>query len=104
MNDYIVLRNYLDYKTKYFDSFSQFVKIHKYVNGEFISVFCNNIRSINAHFNDFLFFLNSDTNCCNLDVIILTENWHNVEYCNFKIVVVVVVVSDNKNANNNYIK
>jgi hypothetical protein len=73
MNDFNVLNNYLDYKTKYFDSFSEFVKTHKYVNGKFISVFCNNIRSINAHFNEFLLFLNSDTNCCKLDVIILTE-------------------------------
>lgn len=53
MNDFNVLNNYLDYKTKYFDSFSEFVKTHKYVNGKFISVFCNNIRSINAHFNEF---------------------------------------------------
>jgi hypothetical protein len=38
MNEYNVLNNHLD-------SFSEFVKIYNY-----ISVFCNNIRSINTHF------------------------------------------------------
>lgn len=85
MNDFIVLNSYLDYNTKYFNSFSEFVNMYKYVNGKFISVFCNNIRSINAHFDEFLLFLNSDINGCKLDVVILTETWHNVEYCNFKI-------------------
>lgn len=51
----------------------------------FLSVFCCNIRSINEHFDEFVLFLNSDKFNCNLYIIVLTENWHKVEYCNFGI-------------------
>lgn len=78
MNDYNILNNYLDYRSKYFDSLSEFVKMYKFLSGKFLSIFC--IRSINAHFDELLLHSNNDNSCCELDVIILTETWHNIVF------------------------
>lgn len=85
MDSINLLSNYLDYKTKYFESLSEFVKTFHFDNKMYFSIFCCNIRSINKHFDEFTLYLNSDKFSCNLDIIILTETWHNIDLCDFEI-------------------
>jgi len=85
MNNNNVLNNYLGYKTNYFESFTEFIDRYEFINNNFISVFCCNIRSINAHFDEFVLYINSEKNLSILHVIIFTETWHTVDNCNYKI-------------------
>jgi len=50
-----------------------------------LNVFCCNIRSINAYFDEFILYINSEKNCPTLDVIVLTDTWHTIDNCNYKI-------------------
>lgn len=59
MNNINVLNNYLDYKTN-FESFTEFIDRYEFINNKFISLFCCNIRSINAHFDEFVLYINSE--------------------------------------------
>lgn len=39
--------------------------------------------SINAHFVDLLLFLENDARCNDINIIVLTETWHNVLSCDY---------------------
>lgn len=77
-----VLNSYLDYKTNYFESVSEFIDRYSFNYNKFFSIFCCNIRSINAHFDEFIMYMSVENN--HLDVIILTETWHTIENCNYR--------------------
>jgi len=57
-----VVNNYLDYKTNYFESTTEFVDRYNFINNMYISVFCCNIRSVNAHFDEFILYIKSEKN------------------------------------------
>lgn len=44
---------------------------------------CTNIRSVNANFDELLLYLENYINYKKIDILILTETWHNVENCVF---------------------
>jgi len=46
---------------------------------------CVLIRSINAHFDELLLFLENDAKYRDIDVIVLTETWHNLLPCAYSI-------------------
>lgn len=73
MIDLNVVNNYLDYKTNYFESITVFIDGYNFSNNMFISVFCCNIRSVNAHFDKFILYIKSEKKYSNLDVIVFTE-------------------------------
>lgn len=79
MNSFNTLSNHLDYKTKYFESLSEFVRTFHFDNKMFITIFYCNIRGINKHFDKFVLFLNSDKFSCNLYIIILVKTWNDKE-------------------------
>jgi len=69
------IENY-KYRTNYFESFSEYVS-SSIVKSEFVlNIICFNIRSIKAHFDELLLFLENDFNCKNIDILILTEIDH----------------------------
>jgi len=46
---------------------------------------CANIRSVRANFDDLVLLLENDSQYKRVDIIILTETWHNVEDCVYSI-------------------
>lgn len=67
------------YRTNYFESFSEY---NSYLNNKgesLLNIICFNIRSVNAHFDELLLFLENDVNNKEIDVIVLTETWHNMD-------------------------
>jgi len=66
----------------------------------FISVFCCNIRSVNAHFDEFILYIKSEKKYSNLDVIVFTETWHTADNCNYKIPGYKLYVSTHKRNQN----
>lgn len=45
-----VCKGYLNYRTNYYESFSEFVHINNNLFSNYFNIICCNIRSINAHF------------------------------------------------------
>jgi len=80
------IEGYLSYKTNYFESFSEFYHVKNVNSINYVNIFCCNIRSVNANFDELMLFLESDKNNEKLDIIILTETWHNASnHCNYNI-------------------
>lgn len=77
--------NFSNYTTNYFRSFSDFIYSHKIINGSFLNILCCNIRSVNSNLDELLLFLENDKKNMLLDIIILTETWHDVNCCNISI-------------------
>lgn len=67
-----IFRNFVDYKTMYYDCIFEFMLSFKCDNNKTFSVISCNIRSINSHFDKILLFLENYVNSINIDIIILT--------------------------------
>lgn len=80
-----VCEGYLNYRTNYYESFSEFVHINNNVSSNYLNIICCHIRSINAHFDELLLFLENDAKYKDIDIIILTETWHNFLSCDYLI-------------------
>lgn len=76
-------KGYLNYRTNYYESFNEYVCLNNNVNSNYLNIICCNIRSVNANFDELLLLLENDMNFKDIDVIILTETWHNVLSCNY---------------------
>lgn len=70
------------YNTNYFLTISEFMKKFNICNNQSILMICVNIRSINANLDELLLFLQNDS-YFNLDVIVLTETWHDPNNCSY---------------------
>jgi len=68
------------YNTNYFLTISEFMKKYNICNNLSITIICVNIRSINANLDELLLFLQNDSDF-HLDVIVLTETWHDPKNC-----------------------
>jgi len=77
-------KGHLNYKTNYYKSFNEYVCLNN-INSNYLNIICCNIRSVNAHFDELLLFLGNDKNFYDIDIIVLTETWHNVLSCNYAI-------------------
>lgn len=69
-NNFIESRNY---RTNYFESFSEYDSYVNNKDNSLLNIICFNIRSVNAHFDELLLFLENDVNSKKIDVIVLTE-------------------------------
>jgi len=85
MSNYNILDRFLDYKTNYFSFITEFMNKYKILDKMFFNIFHCNIRSIRNHFDELLLFLQNDANSRNLDIMVVTETLHDVNYCNFSI-------------------
>jgi len=85
MSNYNILDRFLDYKTNYFSSITEFINKYKILNKMFFNVFHCNIRSMRNRFDELLLFLQNDVNNRNLGMIVVTEIRHDVKYRNFSI-------------------
>ncbi|KAF0711370.1 otoferlin-like [Aphis craccivora] len=65
---------FLNYKTKYFDFITEFVYTYNIEN-----------KSVNANLDELLIFIANNSHKNNIDVIVLTETWHDVENCNINV-------------------
>jgi len=72
-------------RTNYFKSFSEYDSCVNNKNISILNIICLNIRIVNAHFDELLLFLENDVNSKKIDVIILTETWHDSLSCHFNI-------------------
>jgi exonuclease III len=59
------------------------IYIENNVCNNYLNIICCNIRSVNTHFDELLFFLENDTKYRDIDIIVLTETSHNVQSCNY---------------------
>lgn len=73
------------YRTNYFESFTDYDTCLNDKNGNYLNILCFNIRSINAHFDDLILFLENDKKSKKIDILVLTETWHNTVSCQYKI-------------------
>lgn len=80
-----ILNRFLDYKTQYFNSISEYLCKFNLLHNMTLNVLNCNIRSARRNFDEFLLFLENDIHSKNLDLIVLTETWHDVNFCNFSI-------------------
>lgn len=71
------INGYLSYKTNYFESFTAFRHVNNYIHNKYVNIICCNIRSVNFNFDELTLFLENDPNSDKIDVIVLTETWHN---------------------------
>jgi hypothetical protein len=78
-----ICKGYLNYRTNYYESFSEFVYINDNVCNNYLNVICCNIRSVNAHFGELLFFLENYAKYKDINIIVLKETWNNVQSCNY---------------------
>lgn len=78
MENSLFINGYLSYKTNYFESFSEFWHNYNIINNKYVNILCCNIRSVNSNFDELTLFLENDPNSDKIDVIILTETWHNL--------------------------
>ena len=86
MENCLNIRGYLSYKTNYFKSFSEFSNLNNDNNKNYINILCCNIRSVNANFDELNLFLENDINNKKIDLIVLTETWHDSSiHCNYTI-------------------
>lgn len=75
----------IKYRTNYFESFSEYNSYLNNNNESHLNIICFNIRSVNAHFDELLLFLENDVNNKKIDIIVLTETWHNSLFCHYMI-------------------
>lgn len=68
-----LLNRFLDYKTQYFNSISEFIYNFNLLHNTTLNVLNCNIRSVRHNFDEFLLFLGNDIHSKKLDLIILTE-------------------------------
>lgn len=74
--------SFFKYKTKYYESITEYFNVLNLSKKDFLNVICFNIRSINANFDHLLLSFENDVNFRFLDVIVLTETWHDPNNCN----------------------
>lgn len=76
---YNIIEKFDIYYTKYYESISEFVDSinHTIENSFNLNIMCTNIRSLNANFEDLILFLENDIHYKKIDILILTETWHN---------------------------
>lgn len=72
------------YNTNYFLTISEFTMKYSICSNKSILIICVNIRSIKANLDEFTLYLRNDT-YFNLDVIVLTETWHDPKNCIYNI-------------------
>lgn len=77
MENFPNINGYLSYRTNYFESFTEFWHVNNNINNRYINILCCNIRSVSSNFDELTLFLENDPNNDKIDVIILTETWHN---------------------------
>lgn len=77
MENFPNINGYLSYRTNYFESFTEFWHVNNNINNRYINILCCNIRSVSSNFDELTLFLENDSNNDKIDVIILTETWHN---------------------------
>jgi len=77
MENCLNINGYFSYKTNYFESFSEFWNVYNNIDNRYVNFLCCNIRSVNSNFDELTLFLENDPNSDKIDVIILTETWHN---------------------------
>jgi len=77
MENSLIINGYLSYKTNYYESFTEFWHVNNNINNRYVNILCCNIRSVNSNFDELTLFLENDPNSVKIDVIILTETWHN---------------------------
>jgi hypothetical protein len=73
------------FRTNYFDSFSEYDNCFNDKSECFINIISCNIRSVNAHFDEFILFLENDVKSDKIDIIILTETWHDPLSCHYEL-------------------
>lgn len=84
MNVIDIIDNNCLYNTNYFFSITEFIKKYNICINQSVLMISVNIRSINANLDELLLFLKNDS-YFNIDLIVLTETWHNPENCNYNI-------------------
>jgi len=86
MENYLNISSYLSYKANYFNSFSEFVYMKNNLNNNYVNILCFNIRSVNSNFYELILFLENEIDSKKLDIIVLTETWHDASiHCNYNI-------------------
>lgn len=75
----------LNNKTNYFESFYEYYTSVNINFENYLNIVCLNIRSINAHFDELLLFLENNLYYNKIDIIVLTETWHDTISCPYKI-------------------
>lgn len=60
MESISVINSFFEYKTNYFESFSEFTYKYKIVQDLFLNILSCNIRSINANIDELLFLLENE--------------------------------------------
>lgn len=78
-----ILNHFLDFNIQYFVLIFGFMKKYNLTNSRFLKVLNCNIRSIRCNYDEFFLFLHNDIHGRNKDIIVLTESWHDVNYCDF---------------------
>lgn len=83
MNSFNNITENQKYRTNYFESFSEYDSNLNNNEKSLLNIICLNIRSVKAHFDELLLLLENDVNSKKLDVIVLTETWHDSLFCNY---------------------
>lgn len=83
MENSLNINGYLSYKTNYFESFTELRNVKNNIVNRYLNFLCCNIRSVNSNFDELTIFLENDPNIDKIDVIFLTETWHNSFKRNF---------------------
>jgi len=56
------------------------------LNNNYVNILCCNIRSVNSNFDELILFLENEIDSKKLDIIVLTETWHEASiHCNYNI-------------------
>jgi len=78
MENCLNINGYLSYKTNYYESFSEYLVVNNMLNvqSNVVNILCFNIRSVKKNFDELILFLENDKNRNKIDVIVLTETWH----------------------------
>lgn len=82
MDNISTINSFFEYKTNYFESFSEFIYKYNIVQERFLNILSCNIRSIKANVDELLLLLESEKKNFKPDIIILTETWHDTNSCN----------------------
>lgn len=77
-----VINSFFEYKTNYFESFSEFTYKYNIVQNLFLNILSCNIRSINANIDELLLLLENDNIFFKPDIMVLTETWHDTNSFN----------------------
>lgn len=82
MDSINTINRFFEYKTNYFESFSEFTNKYNIVQKRFLNILSCNIKSINANVDELLLILESEENIFKPDIIVLIETWLNANFCN----------------------